>query len=99
MASLRAATNTGIGNGHTVTWNDNGHYSVRLYKTVIYDEAFGKIALDNGGWVTQTTARRMNQILLYRGQPASVRIRQGVMMFGSNPFVNGRLTIARIEVA
>lgn len=48
--------------------------SVTLYSTEIFrlDREKGTVRLDNGGWSTDTTKRRMNECLLAAGVEASV---------------------------
>lgn len=87
MASMIAKTKTGIGTTGTKIWNDNGHFAVQLYATVVYDETRETITLNNGGWVTPTTVRRINQAFKHRGHLGVVFIRNGEMYFrrGDNP--------------
>lgn len=113
MASMIAKTKTGIGKTgigklNTKVWEDNGHFMVQLYDTVVYDEdrTNGKLTLNTGGWSTHTTARRINQAFAYRGVSNRVGIRKGVMVLychSSSEFVsfeNGKLVIElqRMEV-
>lgn len=93
MPTRLAKTPTGIRKGNTKVWDNNGHFSVMLYSTVVYDETREVITLNNGGWITPTTASRMNQALEHRGFPACVRIRGGQMFYGSNPFNGNTFTL------
>ena len=98
MPSTLAKTSDGIGRCNTKVWNDNGHFSVQLWNTVVYHETQeGLITLDNGGWITPTTARRMNQALLYRGMPGSVRIKNGQMFYGERPFDGSKLILDALK--
>lgn len=99
MASKIAKTLTGIGRTGTkiVRGEHADTFAVWLYDTLVYFETQtpGKIILSSGGWATPTTARRMNQALLYRGFAflGDVRIKDGDLFFNNSPFVNGSLVI------
>lgn len=99
MASTIAKTKTGIGNGNTKIWNDNGHFAVQLHGTVVYDETRETITLNNGGWITPTTTRRINQALIHRGFGNRVAIRKGEMVLLCTncavPFMGDRLVLDR----
>lgn len=99
MASTIAKTPTGIRKLNTKVWNDNGHFMVQLYATVVYDETADKIVLKNGGWVTTTTTSRINQALAHRGFSNRVGIRKGEMVLWCTrsfvPFQNGELILER----
>lgn len=86
MPSLIAKTTTGIGNLNTRINNNVGEWSVTLYDTLIYAETDKTITLNNGGWITPTTVRRMNQALTHRGYKPLVRIKKGQMFYGLNEF-------------
>lgn len=105
MPSTIAKTKTGIGRQAKI-WNDNGHFAVQLHSTVVYDEADGKITFNNGGWVTPTTVRYMNQAFNYRHPEMKnnkgICIHKGQMQFVEwlgvgkalyTPFVEDKLTI------
>jgi hypothetical protein len=98
MASPIAKTKTGIGRQAEIV-DRPGLFEVKLYATYIYSEE-GNITLNHGGWVTQTTARYMNQALSYRGQEVRVFIKGGEMFWKSafgnpQPFFNGVAVIAK----
>ena len=82
MPSTLAKTKTGIGSQAKI-WNDNGHFMVQLHSTVVYDENNLIVKLNNGGWITQTTARYMTQALRHRNIDGYVAIRKGVMVYGA----------------
>ena len=52
-----------IGSYNTVIIKESEVLKVILHSTVIYSEQNGIITLNDGGWTTATTARRMNQCL------------------------------------
>lgn len=81
MASTIAKTKDGIGRTNTRVANIDGRFTVILWSTMVYEEDLdlGIITLNNGGWVTPTTARRMNQALAHRGFDLKVSIRKGAM--------------------
>lgn len=101
MASTIAKTKTGIGRQAVIT-DRQGLFEVKLYQTYVYSEEGNKITLDNGGWVTPTTARYMNQALAYRGVSNRVAIRKGEMVLLCTrsvvPFENGRLMLDKLAV-
>jgi|WetSurMetagenome_2_1015567.scaffolds.fasta_scaffold206510_3 hypothetical protein len=86
---------TGIGRTGTKVWDDNGHFMVQYHATVVYDETVEGVTLNNGGWNTPTTARRMNQALVERGYHAGVHIRGGLMEYEGELFKDGRYFIPR----
>lgn len=88
----------GIRKLNTKIWDDNGHFMVQLYATVVYDETADKIVLRNGGWVTPTTGSRINQALRHRNRTENVNIKNGEMFCNGKPFVNGEFTILKSEV-
>jgi len=96
-----ANTQTGIGRQAKI-YNENGHFSVQLHSTVVYDEdrTNNKLTLNNGGWVTPTTTRYMNQALAYRGSSNRVAIRKGAMVLlctkSECPFEGDKLVIELI---
>lgn len=92
MASRLARTSNGIGTTSTRVWNDNGHFTVQLHSTVVYDETRERVLLNNGGWITPTTVRRMNQALEHREFKADVRILKGRMFYGNEPFQGSELS-------
>lgn len=99
MASRIAKTETGIGRKAKI-WNDNGHFAVQLHSTVVYDETAESITLNNGGWITPTTVRYMNQALAHRGFQEGAVIRKGEMFLMSGtgdlmPFENNRIVIQK----
>lgn len=98
MASTIAATKTGIGRKAHI-YQDNGHFAVQLYATVVYDETAHTVTLRHGGWVTPTTARYINQAFTHRGIDAGVYIRRGEMFLhcatGEFPFENGEAVLTR----
>ena len=96
MPSRIAKTKTGIGSQAKI-WNDNGHFAVQLHSTVVYDETADTIILDNGGWITPTTVRYMNQALDYREVMARVQIKDGEMLCNGQPFENGRFIMTKAE--
>lgn len=102
MAANIAKTKTGIGRQAVVTQRQ-GLFEVKLYSTYIYSEEADKITLDNGGWITATTARYISQALAYRGISNRVCIRKGEMVLLCTrsvvPFKNGRLVMGRYEKA
>lgn len=51
----------------TVEFYDNGFRQVVYHKTVIYKENDEYIILNNGGWATVTTTKKMNQALHRHG--------------------------------
>lgn len=55
--------------------------SVILHQTEIVRVENRTITLDNGGWVTSTTAKRMNQALRSFGYPVSVSRADGEMFY------------------
>ena len=90
MARTIANTKDGIRRLNTKVWDDNGHFAVKLYATVVYDETRETITLNNGGWVTPTTTSRINQALAHRGfTECGVFIKGGEMYFqrGANPAI------------
>ncbi len=95
MASTIAKTPTGIRKLNTKIWDDNGHFSVKLYETIVYDETHDTITLDNGGWVTMTTTSRMNQAFNHRGHSHGVNIKNGVMYCDGKPFNGNTYTIVK----
>lgn len=98
MSSTLAKTATGIGKGNTKIWNDNGAYAVQLHDTMIYIETRDSITLNNGGWVTPTTARRMNQVLNHREVMGTVSIKNRVMQFNGTPFkADGTFSIKKVN--
>lgn len=98
MASTIAKTKTGIGRKAKI-WEGENYFQVRLYETMVYEENRdeGTLTLNNGGWVTPTTARYINQALAYRGSSNRVAIRKGEMVLLCTRsvvlFENGRLVI------
>lgn len=96
MAHTIAKTKTGIGRQAVIT-DRSGLFEVKLYQTYIYSEEGNTLTLDNGGWVTPTTVRYMNQALAYRGSSNRVAIRKGEMVLLCTRsvvlFENGRLVI------
>lgn len=83
MPSTIAKTQTGIGRQAQI-WNEceTHGFQVRLYDTMVYEEKDGKVILDNGGWVTPTTVRYMNQAIQHRGKlDGFVRIRNHEMEY------------------
>jgi len=52
-----------IGKNNTVIIKEDGYLKVILHSTTIYKERDNVLILNNGGWVTLTTTRRMNQVL------------------------------------
>lgn len=102
MAATFAKTKDGIGRLNTKVYNDNGHFAVKLYDTVVYDETCERVVLNTGGWTTPTTVRRINQALHHRGIPGGVRIIRRVAHYQapgvSAPFVNGQYVIEREPV-
>lgn len=101
MAHTIAKTSTGIRKLNTRIWNDNGHFMVQLYETVVYDEGYDTITLNNGGYVTPTTVSRMVQALRHRGHDVRVNIKNGEMVWQSpcgNPqkFVDGKAVIKKV---
>lgn len=95
MASTYAKTKDGIRRLNTKVYDDNGHFSVQLYATVVYDETKEKIVLNNGGWVTPTTTSRINQALVHQGHDYGVSIMKGVMYCDGKPFENNTFTIVK----
>lgn len=95
MPSTYAKTSTGIGKLNTKVYNDNGHFAVQLYATVVYDETAETITLRTGGWNTPTTGRRIHQALRYRGHMNNVNIKGGLMHCDGKPFVNGEFVISK----
>lgn len=93
MASKIAKTKTGIGSKATKIWNDNGHFMVQLYATVVYDETAETVTLQNGGWNTPTTAQRINSALQYRGFNTGISTAGGTMKYEGKPFVDGVLVL------
>ena len=98
MATRTAKTPTGIRKLNTKIYDDNGHFAVQLYSTVVYDQTADKLILNNGGWATATTASRINQALDYKGVKGGVNVKGGQMYFtseslGTVPFVDGRLEL------
>ncbi len=93
MSKMIAATKTGIGYKATKIWNDNGHFAVQLYATVVYDETAETVTLNNGGWNTPTTKQRINSALIYRGFRSGISNAGGVMTYQGKPFVNGVLVL------
>lgn len=89
MPSNTAKTQTGIGRQAIITYR-SGLFEVKLYNTYIYSEEGNEITLDNGGWITPTTVRYMNQALGYREAMGRVTIKGGEMFFNGKPFVNGK---------
>lgn len=90
---------TGIRKLNTRVYQDNDHFAVQLYATVVYDETRERLVLDNGGWVTPTTVSRINQAIDHRGfsDLGHVRIIRGQMYFQSItvsvPFVGGKFVL------
>lgn len=82
MPSTIAKTSDGIGRCNTKIYRENSHFAVQLHDTVVYDEnrTTGKLTLNNGGWVTPTTTRRINQALAHRGFSNRVAVRKGQMV-------------------
>jgi hypothetical protein len=68
-----------------------------LYSTVIYRETEDTITLDNGGWVTATSARKMNQMLDAREVMGRVTIRKGQMFFNDAPFIGTRFVAKKMQ--
>lgn len=81
MAKRHANTKDGIRRLNTRVYQNNGHFSVQLYSTVVYDETRDRIVLDNGGWITPTTVSRINQAFDHRGIDVGVKIIKGKMYF------------------
>jgi hypothetical protein len=96
MAANFAKTRDGIRRLNTKVWNDNGHFSVKLYATVVYDETRDHIILAHSGWVTPTTASRINQALAHRGVGGHVNIKNGALLYNGKPFTNGEYVIDRV---
>lgn len=95
MASTIAKTPTGIRKLNTRIWDDNGHFAVQLYNTVVYEEDQHRITLRHGGWITPTTTSRITQALRYRGIPSHVNIKGGEMFCDGLPFINGIFIIEK----
>jgi hypothetical protein len=99
MPSTIAKTSTGIGKGNTQVYTDGKSYEVVLYSTRIYIENGKTISFDNGGWITPTTTRRMNQVIRHRGTlRGSVSIKGGTMVYTDEngkrfPFEADKLTL------
>ena len=79
---------------------DNGVHTVRLYSTDVfrYDENTGELTLDNGGWVTNTTAARMEKAFEEYGlKGIHVSRKQGQMYLDINgikiPFDGDSITV------
>ena len=67
--------------------SDNGVHTVRLYGTDVfrYDENTGELTLNNGGWVTNTTAARMEKAFEEYGlEGIHVSRKQGEMFLNIN---------------
>ncbi len=100
MASTIAKTKTGIGR-QAIIRHEIGIFSVQLYNTVVYMEYPESVILNNGGWVTPTTVRYIDQALAYRGIDGYACIRKGEMFFALrsdhklNPFVDGKYTFQK----
>jgi hypothetical protein len=56
----------------TKVYKENGWQIVKLYNTEIYMRKSNLLILNNGGWKTVTTKRRMNQSLKRFGPPSKV---------------------------
>jgi hypothetical protein len=102
MANTIANTKDGIRRHNTKVWDDNGHFAVRLYSTVVYDETRDLLVLNNGGFVTPTTTSRIHQALIHRGIKGNVNIKNRKMFFtceslGTIPFVNGKLELHLVD--
>lgn len=95
MAATFAKTRDGIRRLNTKVWNDNGHFSVQLYATVVYDETPERITLADGGWATATTVSRITQALRHRGIEGHVNLKLGRLYFNGKPFVDGKYVIER----
>lgn len=89
MARTIANTKDGIRRLNTKVWDDNGHFAVQLYATVVYEEDAHRITLRHGGYVTPTTASRIHQALTHRGISGHLNIKNGEMFFRGLPFING----------
>lgn len=64
----------------TVEFYDKGCRKVVYRETVIYSESDNSIELNNGGYVTVTTSRKINQALIRNGHDQyKTRIRKGIM--------------------
>ncbi len=99
MASRIANTKDGIRRLNTKVYNENGHFAVQLYSTVVYDETADTLTLNSGGWTTPTTVSRIGQALAHRGIKGYVNIKNGEMFFtcdllGRVPFVDGKLSLS-----
>lgn len=102
MARSYANTKDGIRRLNTKIYDANGHFSVQLYSTVVYDETKDKLVLDNGGWSTPTTTSRMNQALDHRGIKGGVTIKDRQMYFyceslGSMKFIDGKIIVCLVD--
>lgn len=95
MARSIANTPNGIRKLNTKVWDDNGHFAVKLYDTVVYDETATTITLNNGGWVTPTTTSRIHQALIHRGHSNRVNIKNGQMFCDGKPFDGNTFTIKK----
>lgn len=95
MARSIANTKDGIRRLNTKVKEIGNCFYVTLYATMVYSEDEFSVTLNNGGWVTPTTASRMNQALIHRGFQSAVGVRKGVMYFGDQPFVNGKYVIVK----
>ncbi len=102
MASTIAKTKDGIRRLNTKVYNENGHFAVQLYSTVVYDETANTLTLSNGGWITPTTTSRIEQALRHRGIEGHVFIKNGEMFFRApgmsrTPFADGKCLLSLIN--
>lgn len=102
MAYSIANTKDGIRRLNTKVYDNNGHFAVQLYSTVVYDQTADKLILNNGGWATPTTTSRIRQALIHKGIKGYVNIKDRKMYFtceslGTIPFVNGRLEFVLVD--
>lgn len=98
MSSMIAKTKTGIGKKATKISSENGHFTVQLYATVVYDETAETVTLANGGWATPTTRQRINSALAHRGFMPTCYIKYGEMFYRGKKFVDGKLVIPVAEM-
>lgn len=61
--------------------HDGGYIIVRYHNTDVIKFTSGVIRLDNGGWITATTALRINQACHQYGLNVGVSRKQGKMFF------------------
>lgn len=76
------------------SWN-HGIFVCQYHQTKIftYKPDYKTIAFNNGGWLTSTTKKRMNQCLKHLDLPGSVYQKNGQWFYNDMPFQGNQLEI------